>query len=148
MTPPIVVAPDRDGLQPAGPVASPSGTPGGVWMILTGFGLHAAGHFTRESGWAGRLSQRVVHLCWQSREPGDLGLRNAHFAMALTFWPRTSRRRGWLLLVEETARVNPEPFLQLDRVIHEGQLAMMAALAATPELSFTELARPSPNDGR
>jgi DNA-binding MarR family transcriptional regulator len=37
-------------------------------------------------------------------------------------------------------RVNPEPFLQLDRVIHEkGRLAIMSLLAATPELSFTEL---------
>jgi DNA-binding MarR family transcriptional regulator len=36
--------------------------------------------------------------------------------------------------------VNPEPFLQLDRVIHEkGRLAIMAMLAASPELSFTEL---------
>jgi DNA-binding MarR family transcriptional regulator len=36
--------------------------------------------------------------------------------------------------------VNPEPFLQLDRVVHEkGRLAITAALAATPELSFTEL---------
>lgn len=36
--------------------------------------------------------------------------------------------------------MNPEPFLQLDRVIHEkGRLAIMSALAATPELSFTEL---------
>jgi len=36
--------------------------------------------------------------------------------------------------------VNPDLFLQLDRVIHEkGRLAIMAALAATPELSFTEL---------
>jgi DNA-binding MarR family transcriptional regulator len=36
--------------------------------------------------------------------------------------------------------VNPEPFLQLDRVIHEkGRLAIMSMLAATPELSFTEL---------
>jgi DNA-binding MarR family transcriptional regulator len=36
--------------------------------------------------------------------------------------------------------VNPEPFLQLDRVIHEkGRLAIMSALAASPELSFTEL---------
>jgi DNA-binding MarR family transcriptional regulator len=36
--------------------------------------------------------------------------------------------------------VKPELFLQLDRVIHEkGRLAMMSALAATPELSFTEL---------
>ena len=36
--------------------------------------------------------------------------------------------------------MNPEPFLQLDRVIHEkGRLAIMALLAASPELSFTEL---------
>ena len=36
--------------------------------------------------------------------------------------------------------MNPEPFLQLDRVIHEkGRLAIMAMLAAAPELSFTEL---------
>jgi DNA-binding MarR family transcriptional regulator len=36
--------------------------------------------------------------------------------------------------------VNPEPFHQLDRVIHEkGRLAIMSMLAASPELSFTEL---------
>jgi DNA-binding MarR family transcriptional regulator len=36
--------------------------------------------------------------------------------------------------------VNPEPFRQLDRVIHEtGRLAIMSMLAASPELSFTEL---------
>jgi len=36
--------------------------------------------------------------------------------------------------------VNPEPFLQLDKVIHEkGRLAIMSLLAASPELSFTEL---------
>ena len=36
--------------------------------------------------------------------------------------------------------MNPELFLQLDRVIHEkGRLAIMAALGASPELSFTEL---------
>jgi DNA-binding MarR family transcriptional regulator len=36
--------------------------------------------------------------------------------------------------------VNPEPYLQLDRVIHEkGRLAIMSMLAAAPELSFTEL---------
>ena len=36
--------------------------------------------------------------------------------------------------------MNPEPFLQLDRVIHEkGRLAIMSALAATPQLSFTEM---------
>ncbi|MDB6123697.1 MAG: putative transcriptional regulator [Pedosphaera sp.] len=36
--------------------------------------------------------------------------------------------------------VNPTPFLNLDRVIHEkGRLAIMSLLAASPELSFTEL---------
>ena len=36
--------------------------------------------------------------------------------------------------------MNAEPFLQLDRVIHEkGRLALMSMLAASPELSFTEL---------
>ena len=36
--------------------------------------------------------------------------------------------------------MNPEPFLQLDRVIHEkGRLAIMSMLAVSPELSFTEL---------
>jgi DNA-binding MarR family transcriptional regulator len=36
--------------------------------------------------------------------------------------------------------VNPEAFLQLDRVIHEkGRLAIMSMLAASPELSFTEM---------
>ena len=36
--------------------------------------------------------------------------------------------------------MNPEPFLQLDRVIHEkGRLGIMSMLAATPEISFTEL---------
>jgi predicted ArsR family transcriptional regulator len=36
--------------------------------------------------------------------------------------------------------VNPQPFLQLDRVIHEkGRLAIMSMLAASPRLSFTEL---------
>jgi DNA-binding MarR family transcriptional regulator len=36
--------------------------------------------------------------------------------------------------------VNPETFLQLDRVIHEkGRLGIMSMLAASPELSFTEL---------
>jgi predicted ArsR family transcriptional regulator len=36
--------------------------------------------------------------------------------------------------------VNPEPFLQLDRVIHEkGRLAIMSLLAASTELAFTEM---------
>ena len=36
--------------------------------------------------------------------------------------------------------MNPEPFLQLDRVIHEkGRLAIMSLLAASPELAFTEI---------
>ena len=36
--------------------------------------------------------------------------------------------------------MNPEPFLQIDRVIHEkGRLAIMSLLAASPQLSFTEI---------
>lgn len=36
--------------------------------------------------------------------------------------------------------MNPEPFLQLDRVIHEkGRLAIMSLLAAAPQLAFTEM---------
>ncbi|HXI53602.1 MAG TPA: transcriptional regulator [Candidatus Dormibacteraeota bacterium] len=36
--------------------------------------------------------------------------------------------------------MNPEPFLQLDRVIHEkGRLAIMSLLAANTQLSFTEI---------
>ncbi len=36
--------------------------------------------------------------------------------------------------------MNPEAFLQLDRVIHEkGRLAIMSMLAAAGELSFTDL---------
>jgi len=36
--------------------------------------------------------------------------------------------------------LNPEPFLNLDRVIHEkGRLAIMSLLAASPELSFRDI---------
>lgn len=36
--------------------------------------------------------------------------------------------------------MNPEPFLQLDRVIHEkGRLGIMSALVARPQMAFTEL---------
>lgn len=36
--------------------------------------------------------------------------------------------------------MNPQGFLQLDRIIHEkGRLALMSMLAASPELSFTEM---------
>ena len=36
--------------------------------------------------------------------------------------------------------MNPELFLQLDRVIHErGRFAIMSMLAASPELAFTEM---------
>ena len=36
--------------------------------------------------------------------------------------------------------MNPEPFLNLDRVIHEkGRLAIMSLLAASADLAFTEI---------
>jgi DNA-binding MarR family transcriptional regulator len=41
---------------------------------------------------------------------------------------------------EQEFSVNPKPFQQLDRVIHEkGRLPIMSLLAASPELSFGEL---------
>src|SRR5882672_10842245 len=50
------------------------------------------------------------------------------------------RRLSLLHREAKDCRVNPEPFLQLDRVIHEkGRLAIMSLLAATPHLSFTEM---------
>lgn len=51
------------------------------------------------------------------------------------FWHLFARHRE-----EQECGVNPEPFLQLDRVIHEkGRLAIMSLLAGAPELAFTEL---------
>ncbi len=36
--------------------------------------------------------------------------------------------------------MNPEPFLQLDRLIHEkGRLGIISLLAASPEVSFTDM---------
>ena len=36
--------------------------------------------------------------------------------------------------------MNPEPFLQIDRVIHEkGRMGIMSLLAAATELSFTDI---------
>ena len=36
--------------------------------------------------------------------------------------------------------MNPEPFLNLDRVIHEkGRMGIMSLLAASPEISFTDI---------
>ncbi len=36
--------------------------------------------------------------------------------------------------------MNPAPFLNLDRIIHEkGRMALMSLLAANPELSFTDM---------
>lgn len=58
------------------------------------------------------------------------------------FWRVASGLRHLPLLHREPEdrTVNPEPFRQLDRVIHEkGRLGIMAMLAASPELSFTEL---------
>jgi len=40
----------------------------------------------------------------------------------------------------EARAVNPEPFPDLDRVIHEkARLAIVSALSATPSLTFTDL---------
>src|ERR1039458_3444331 len=66
-------------------------------------------------------------------------LRPRHHGFLLR---RTASRLRCLSLFHRAAHeqtVNPEPFLQLDRVIHEkGRLAIMSMLAASPELSFTD----------
>src|ERR1035441_4590709 len=64
------------------------------------------------------------------------------FADGRNFWRLAFDLRNLppLHRAENSRRVNPELFLQLNRVIHEKRrLAIMSALAAAPELAFTEL---------
>ena len=87
----------------------------------------------------------VFALGWIKSEP------NAHWLMGFFFGVLHLAYGAYLYLTEKgkICGVNPEPFLQLDRVIHEkGRLAIMSMLAATPELSFTELRDALGNDRR
>src|SRR5665213_2827711 len=57
-------------------------------------------------------------------------------------WRRTRCLRNLLVLYRKAPKrnVNPKPFLQIDRVIHEkGRLPIMSLLAASGELSFTDI---------
>src|SRR5262245_42399206 len=76
-------------------------------------------------GWLRIVSCRIGRV---ARSPAV-----SQFADGLDVWRSSSRRRDIPLLYREAKEcgVNPEPFLQLDRVIHEkGRLAIMSMLAA------------------
>ena len=116
-----------------------------LWALFYGCALHSAGFFMPHGmKWFGWLF--IGLTC------GSLGLLagviaptveiNAHWLMGFFFGVLHLAYGAYLYLTEKknSARVNPELFLKLDRVIHEkGRLAIMSMLAATPELSFTEL---------
>src|ERR1039457_1933753 len=83
-----------------------------------------------------------IQLCHASRDPvwDPRGLRALGYGLFLRRAASGLRRVFISDRETEECGVNPEPFLQLDRVIHEkGRLAIMSMLAASPELSFTEL---------
>jgi DNA-binding MarR family transcriptional regulator len=92
--------------------------------------------------WAGLLlACACVLLLAAAFRKSDLNLK-AHWLMGFFFGVIASGLRR--VPVSDRDRkecdVNPEPYLQLNRVIHEkGRLAIMSMLAASPELSFTEL---------
>ena len=113
-----------------------------LWAFFYGCAVHAAGFFIsrgmRLFGWAYIGCAGVLACC--------------HFHWGLELNPHCSHglflRRAapgvWNVSDHHGERkecdVNPDAFLNLDRVIHEkGRLAIMSMLAASPELSFTEL---------
>ena len=114
------------------------------WVVLYGCALHAAGFFMPRSikllGWTFVLGGTLL---FEFGVPtGFSHIDYAYVIMGFFFGVLQSGL--WRVPVLDRKRkecgVNPEPFLQLDRVIHEkGRLAIMSMLAASPELSFTEL---------
>src|SRR5437899_9685183 len=79
---------------------------------------------------AGNLRLARAALCLCAWDDGVFLRRTPSGLWSLSLLYRTGKECG----------VNPEPFLQLDRVIHEkGRLAFMSLLAASPLLSFTEM---------
>ena len=115
------------------------------WIIVYGCALHAAGFFMQN-----RMRGLWLALCpwrlWRAVRIKTVAGAAHHGGGALRdgllLRRAPSRLRGLSLLhrAAKDVRVNPEPFLQLDRVIHEkGRLAIMSLLAASPQLSFTEL---------
>src|SRR5439155_10397772 len=110
-----------------------------VWMRLScSRFLHAA---RDEDFWLGFHSGRLRLVCGGHSGlgfPGRIRLRD--YGLLLRGAAPGLRRLSLLYRAAKECGVNPEPFLQLDRVIHEkGRLAIMSMLAASPELSFTEM---------
>ena len=101
--------------------------------------LHAA---RLQAFWLGLHRRRLPagrnRYVWPARLP----LSTANWAMGVLFGGAHLAYGVYLYFTEQrgNATVNPEPFLQIDRVIHEkGRLPIMSLLAAATELSFTEL---------
>ncbi len=116
-----------------------------AWTFLYGLALHAAGFFMprgiRLFGWGFLLAGLILLALFLSDKLG-----NVSFLAALPDGSRIRRVTPGLrhLFIfhrtAETCSVNPQSFPNLDRIIHEqGRLGIMSLLAASPELSFTEL---------
>src|ERR1035437_4762132 len=136
-----------------------------IWLLFYGCALHAAGFFISPGGeifWWGYIGPAcggIFHAARREIIWVDLyrtGLRKSVLlgngpaggrverALADGLFLRCAASGLRRVFVPDRKRkecgVNTEPFLQLNRVIHEkGRLAIMSMLAASPELSFTEL---------
>ena len=115
-----------------------------VWMFFYGCAIHSAGFFMPRGmklfGWI--FIGFACGLCFYCAIVRRQTRHKRTLAHGLFL--RRAASGLWRVSVFDRKRkecgVNPEPFLQLDRVIHEkGRLAIMSMLAASPELSFTEL---------
>ncbi|MBK9139866.1 MAG: transcriptional regulator [Verrucomicrobia bacterium] len=105
-----------------------------------GWLLHAAGH---SAVWLGvdRGSLNHPHLL-DSSEASRRGATVGQRDHGRGVWAGASGLRRLPAGHRETEprALNPTPFLQLDRVIHEkGRLPIMSLLAANPSLAFTEI---------
>src|ERR1035441_751610 len=103
--------------------------------------LHAPGHEALRLGFRpGRLCSARGGPRRPTRSAAAFPISPRHHGLLLRRPPPCLRRLSLLHRAAQECDVNPEPFLQIDRVIHEkGRLAIMSMLAASPELSFTDL---------
>ena len=117
-----------------------------IWLLFYGCALHSAGFFMprgiRWFGWIFIIGAILLLFLLLAVNVSDPAAEPRHWLMGFFFGVLQLAYGVYLYLTEKenSRRVNPEPFLQLDRLIHEkGRLAIMSMLAASPELSFTEL---------
>ena len=100
------------------------------------------GDFACSAGDLFYARRRVLRCLLFFEEAVDSPFGNPNIVMGALFGGGHAAY-GALPLLHGKARkcgVNTRPFLQLDRVIHEkGRLPIVSLLAASPELSFTEL---------